>query len=709
MSYRVAEGRTIVTSGSLVCPTPELCDRQKAFTAKETYREYVIRHCRDHQLGDIESTEDAERNLGLNCFYFDHKYLYGNPTLTPFPFWEIHSFIAEDEWNEDDLEERVPIPKKTFRMIPRASDRRPGDVRAMKQVELPRQTEKTSTGAQAYSVFISKREYFVNDTRSYPIMIRSATALNSRDSLRKIFLRSTRVGSLRRLYGVNVIRCNKCGERSQVAFALAPACPLCGETKKIVVRPISLVDPAPGAGGTGKDSITFRWAMTGDSPEMLSTDDPNYEPFGSADEDDEDTGDDDDAAYSVRAVGLKTEMCGQRPRKYVLDDIQTEDNSDTHEKRMKIVARFDEAVRQVQFGGSVLVLDTRKYMNDFASGIGVEPLRSMFHTLHRRVYWPTEEEDNAPHVVNGMRYYYPVKGNGKPALDARQVDLYERQMLERKFSTEYLNDPTDERRAIFKRKDFQIIDVNDPEAYRSIPIEVRYGLGRHLTPDEEYELGNLRLTIQAYNFWDPAGKEEQSKRGDDTFGVGLRISAYGRVYVTCLAAGQWGATETWDEVARLNAYNRPRWNDYEMGVDEKNCKPSFQKWVRDQGDATGITPMVPMNWSHMPKSTKMGRIEKVETWTSAGDFFILSNAGLGDANIIEKYIGQWLAIGRNADHDDGPDATSRGIKYFLTSAYDRPKADEEKPPPSLTTGIAFGFLKGLHAPKSVKAWGETNS
>lgn len=714
---RKVEGVEIVTSGSLVCPSPELCDIQKARRAVETYREYVHRHCEDHFLGDFQgATEEAERNLGLNCFYFDHKYVYGNRTLTPYPFWEIHSFIAEDEWNEDDLEERVPIPQKTFARLPNAADRRPGEARSMKQVELPRQCEKTSIGARAYTVFISKREYFVNGESNYPIMMRSATALNSRDSLLKILRRSTVARTIQRLYGIDLIKCWKCGESTQVPRSAKRCCPTCGEKKKIRIQAISLIDPTRGAGGTGKDSITFRWATKGDAgqADLLPVDDPNYNPFGGGEEGDEeeDAGDGDDAAYSVRAVGLRTEMTGQRPRLYQLDDIQTEDNSDTHEKRLKIIKRFDEAVRQVEFGGRVMVYNTRKYIDDFAGKIGQEPLRGMFHTLHRRVYWATDEPDNPPYVVAGMRYYYPVKGTGRPALDARQVDLYERQMIERTFSAEYLNDPTDEKRATFKRKDFRIVDVNDPVAIKTAfgfnPIEILYGLGRNVSPEEERELALLGLSIQAYNFWDPAGKEEQSKRGDDTFGVGLRVTRYGGVVVTWMAAGQWPSTETWNQVERGNAYNRPRWSDYEMGVDEKNCKPSFQKWLRDRGEAlAGITPMIPMHWSHMPKSTKLGRIEKMETWTSNGDFFILSNAAPPD--LIEKYISQWVGLGVAA-HDDGPDATSRGIKYFMQATYQKPPSEAAPAAThTLAGGVPWSLLKGLGTPSRPKSWGETPS
>lgn len=707
MSSREVEGHVIVTSGSLVCPSSDLCDIQKGRGgASETYAEYVHRHCGDHLLGDFQgATEDAERNLSLNCFYFDHKYVWGNPSLTPLPFWEIHAFVSEWTWNEEDLEERVKLSEKTFAPIPPAHLRRPGDYRDMKQLELPRQLQKTTIGARAYPLFESKREYFINDERNYPIMIRSATTLNSRDSLLKIFKRATTSPRIKRIFGVDLVKCVKCGESSHIAKSAPRACPVCGETKKVRIQAISLVDPTRGAGGTSKDSITFRWGTKPGDDVFLPIDDPNYNPFGGGDEDDEDgeeeNSGDDDSPYSVRAVGLKTELTGQRPRLYILDDITTADNSKTSEMRGVIHGRFDQATMQLEFGGRLLVNNTRKFVDDFPGKISVEPLRSQFHTLHRRVYWESTETECLPYVVGGYRYYYPEKGNGKPALDAKKVAELEKRS---DFSSEYLNDPTDPKKALFKRSHFPILDVTDPAVYDRIPIEIRYGLGREVTKQEELELSNLNLTIRALNFWDPAGKEGQSKRGDDTFGVGMRVDRYGAIYITWLAAGQWSATKTWDEVARGNAYNRPRWNDYEMGVDEKNVRPSFQKWQRDVGERTGVTPDLVLQLSHMPKSTKTGRIELMETWTSNGNFYILSNAA--DSTLIEKYVGQWLGY-LVTGHDDGPDATSRCVKHLRTYTYQAPaKAEDEAAPQTLTGGLSWAALKAMGHKSTGKSWGD---
>ena len=65
----------------------------------------------------------------------------------------------------------------------------------------------------AHPIFESLHEYYVNDERNYPIMMRSETAMKARDSLLIIRAKSLRGKNIKRLYGVKLLRCGKCGER----------------------------------------------------------------------------------------------------------------------------------------------------------------------------------------------------------------------------------------------------------------------------------------------------------------------------------------------------------------------------------------------------------------------------------------------------------------------------------------------------------------
>jgi hypothetical protein len=258
---RTVDGYQITTDGSLVCPSPDRCDVQM----NERFEAYVERHCADHKI-DITYSLNAERNLGLNCGYFDHKYIWGNPTLTPQPFWELHAFVTQWDWNVADLETDKPVSQRTFR-VPPADKRAPAEYRRMKQVEVPRQSQKTSTGARWYSVFRSKREYFINDKANYRIIIRSATGKNTRDTLSVIRRMASGSQKIKELYGVWMAHCEACSRTTQSAEKFT----FCGYEdcrKKLrkPVRRVGLVNERKGAGAYGADMVSFRWLTNAETP-----------------------------------------------------------------------------------------------------------------------------------------------------------------------------------------------------------------------------------------------------------------------------------------------------------------------------------------------------------------------------------------------------------------------------------------------------------
>lgn len=642
--WRTVDGYQCYTAGSTTCPHPDICDVQEG----EDYEAYVRRHSADHGLPRFANFEDAERNFGLYCFYAFDKYIWKNPTLTPYPHWEIHEFIANWDWSEEDLEQRVPHGQRTFRLLP-ANERRRGQRRRFKQVELPRENMKTSIGARAYPVFRHLREHFIEGRDSYRVVIRSATATNSVDSLNIIYRMTAESRNLKRLYGVWFIKCPECAETHQCQEQPL-ACPHCDKPygRKAKWRRIGLVNTARGSGATGDKQLSFRWLTDSNDVDAV-------------------------APYHFKAAGLETSTTGWRPDLYVWDDPQTEENSNKPAKRAKIHEKFDDSVRQLEFTGQLLVFNTRKFIDDFAGKITQEPLVSLFHSLHRKARWPTNEPDAAPFVLRGYRYYFPKKGNGEAALDEAALDALEYHMAERKYSAEYLNEPIDPKRALFKREHFRVLDVDDPADLRLIPDEILFGLNREITPHEQRSLEMRCLRISAYVAIDPSGKAEQSTRGDETAIVGLRVDRYGRIYITYIAGGQGPDSWMWNEALKAARYNRPLAINYEMGVDELHAKSSYEKWARDKSDELGVPVTLPIEFDHMPKSSKWTRIEQMEQWTRGGNFFILSNAA--DRALIEKYINQWLHY-QATDHDDYPDATSRLLQHLLRNTYKAPPKEE---------------------------------
>lgn len=643
-NYRNTDGYRFYTAGSTTCPHPDLCDMR----ADESYEDYVARHSTDHLLPFFADADEAERNLGVNCFFAFDKYIWKNPTLTPYPHWEIHEFIANWEWNEEDLEQRVPHAQRKF-ALPPADARRPPEARRFKQAELPRENMKTSIGARAYPVFRQLREHFVLGRDSYRVVIRSATSTNSVDSLNIIERMASGSRAIKRLYGVWIAKCPECQETVQVQEKPLE-CPTCQLPygKKTKWRRIGLVNDARGSGATGDKQLSFRWLTDADDVDAV-------------------------APYHFKAAGLETETTGWRPDLYVWDDPQTEKNSNTPEKRAKIFEKFDGSVRELEFSGQLLVFNTRKFVDDFAGQISKEPLVSLFFSMHRKARWPTTAPDAMPFVLRGYRYYFPVKGNGERALDEAALDDLERQMVERKYSAEYLNEPIDPKRALFKREHFQILDLSKPDDLRRVPDEVLFGLNREVSPNEQRSLESRGLKICAYNAVDPSGKAEQSMRGDESAIVGLRVSVYGDIYITYIAGGQWDGAAMWNEVYKSARHNRPIEINYEMGVDELHARNSYEKWSRDKSDELAVRVMLPIFFDHMPKSSKWTRIEQMVQWTKGGRFFILSTAA--SPEIIEKYISQWLNY-QATDHDDYPDATTRMLTYLLRNTYKAPEKTE---------------------------------
>lgn len=668
------EGRQIPQDASIVCPDPDLCDVR----VSERYEAYVERHCSEHGL-DFSFGDDAERNLGLNCFYFDHKYIYGNPTLTPYPHWEIHAFIAEGLWSESALEQRLPQDQRTYQ-VPRSDLREVGAFRRFKQVEVSREVQKTSA-ARAYTLFRSKREYFVNDRRNYRIIVRSATTKNSSDTREIVLKMATGCEKISQLYGIWLLSCPVCGGSSQVPEQ-RQSCPECGNEKKLRFRWISLVNMLPRAGGTGKDKMSFRW--------LTDVADPK-------------------AAYSLWSAGLRTETTGQRPDLYILDDPQTETNSKKIRQRIAIIEAFDEITRQLEkHTGEFLVLDTRKYVDDFAGKIRQEPLISQFYTLHRPVEWITQEPHRPPYVIwgncpsscvvvapHGHKYYYPVKGDGTPALDRDAVEaLATSGMADRKLSAEYYNDPLDKTRAQFQREQFILV------ARGEAPIEIRYGLGSALTTFERDELTAQRVRIMAYNACHAPSIEEQKALGAENCIVALRVARDGRVYVTKISCGRWNMDRNWEEIENLSEYNAAQFTDYQMRPKDTHIRIAQDKWLRTKNDASKepIKP-TPMRFANLPTNGKESRIDQMQSFLP---IYILEDAATPE--VIESYIMQWLGKGVS-DRDEGPNATSRLISFFQVAKRDEIKPQEEV---VATTGVPLTTIKAMAGLRLAPAnlWGQ---
>ena len=609
------EAREIVLDGSTTCPRPEWCDMKPG----EEYDTYVRRHSIEHEMKFPSQTsiDDIERNLTMNCGYYGHKYIIGNKTLTPFPFWETHEFVFNWKFHPDDLEMQLwdeddPAVAEgyTFELKP-ADERLPGIYKRFKEVELPRGVQKTSTVSKAYVTISHLRQRFIFDNIYHRIIITSATTTLTEgvtDALKNLWEKNQRI---KRLFGINRYKTYRNRGEDRVEF-----------TKRDGIY-----------GSKGKNTINLRWMKDSDDATGMT-------------------------AFSVLYAGIGTETQGQRADEYVFDDGNTKKNSKSDTLRQKVVECFEEQVNQLDPLGRLIVCNTRQHLYDFGGKIKTPEYRTRFHIMHRRARYID--------VKTGKeKAYYPLDGLGReryslPVLDEMAVLKPEAEMW-----SEYMNCPRDPKRKLFAKDNFQIRDLDD-----TVPIEVRYGLGKALTGPERVDLDRNKLHITAYNTCDPSGKEEQSVKGDSTWVGGHRFDRFGNWWIVFLAYGQWDSDETWRQNYLGWSYNRPLYHDYELPASELHVRGSFEKWKADAARELGFQITMQIDFEHMPKSGKFTRIEHLTPWTKNRKVFILSSI---PKDVRDAFLKQFHDYPQ-AEHDDAPDMMSRALRFVQAPSIEQVNA-----------------------------------
>lgn len=643
------EGHEFVLNGSTICPHPSLCDVREG----ESYADYVRRHARDHQLDPQPSAkiDDLERNLALYCLYFEHKFVIGNPQMLPQPFWEIHEFVSQWEFSDDDLEMQLwddehPLSVDTaaFTLKP-YDERQPGVYKRFKELEIPRGCMKTSIVGKAYVTQRHLRSYFIEKNPNFRVIITSATTTLTEGVVAGLKNLWSLNRNIKRLFGAD--RYNAKGDLIRDSIY----------------------------GKQGRDYVQLRWVSRADDSSGMST-------------------------FSVRYAGIGTETTGMRADLYVFDDGATKKNTKTDIQREKAKETFVEQVKQLDPLGQLVVCNTRKHLDDFGGLIKSAAYRNRFHILHRRIEWtdPATKE---------QRFYFPVTGEGVAKFDDAWIKEQYDISSERDFWSELYNWPMDPKKALFKREDFPIIHPDNP----TVPLEIKAGLGRDLTTEERVEMDRAKVSIVGYNLCDPAGKERQSLHGDDTALVGLRRDRWGRIWITYLRAGQWNSTEVWKQIEDADAYNHPKVTDYELGATELHVRNSLMHYLAGRNEERAKIGMpaltIPINFESMPKSSKPSRIESLHQWTRNKWFFILSNAA--EPQEIQKFIRQfteYLITG----HDDYADATSRVVRFLRAPTKQiEAQTPERAPGPVMENGVLKVKLEHFIKPQGERVasvnWG----
>lgn len=601
---RVVEGRLFVTDGSRHCPSPSQCEPR----VDESYAEYVRRHLIEHEIFIwFESFDDAQRNLFVWCFYSCIKYLLENDAVTPWHFWESCEFLANWDFNEDDLEMNTPKAERRYRLKPLHERRTDTVTRRQKKWEAPRESLKTAE-AFGYATFEHLHARFVRDEVNLRINAISST---------------TKLGKKRYVNEAAKVW----GRRSGRLFELFGGTETYGPEGKKLTRRISLLHTR-GAVDKTQGIVWLRWLQDAEK---------SY------------------ATHSLMALGADSESTGERCDIAICDDLCTKDNSDNHDKRIRIKGKAAEFEKQLEHGGLWLWIDTRKHLNDASGEIDGEPMRNYYFVMHRRASWICPD-------CGEVQYYFAVDGTGKPRIDETYLQEQKAKHGERDFWNELMNEPQDPEKATFKRDWFRVVPLT-----RAVPLEVRCGLGilagaedLQRYEEEQQQLADLGLRVFSINLGDPAGREKASKKGDKTAIPCLRFDASGGIWVTYLRSGQWSGQQQKEEAYAATLYNKPLVFIWEI-VQDSGVEKAWSDFAIEKSKTVKQPVVLPMRFVK-PKRivSKQQRIEELEPYFRRG-VNILETAGTPAE--IELFVSQFLEY-LISDHDDYPDAVANAIDYI---------------------------------------------
>jgi len=573
----------------------------------ETFEAYVRRHCVDHEIYIDAPFVDLRRNLYLWCLHAFHKFCLENPAVSPWPFWEDHEFLANDDFNESDLEMDQPDKAKRRYRIPPLAMRAPGERRRQKKLEKPRETMKTADGF-AYATWKHLREYYIEDNTNLRITVHSST---------------TRLTRKRYINHAHTVW----GRTSGELFDLFHGEEEYGPEGRKKTRKIGLIHTR-GALNRIDNTIKLRWLQ--DDPRAFAT-------------------------HSMMGIGADSESTGERSDIYIGDDVQTADNSRTLEMRIEIKRKVADQERQLEHGGLWLWIDTRKYVDDIAGEIDREH-REFYWILHRKASWRCPD-------CGEETYYWPVDGTGKARITEVWLAEQRKKYGTRNFWNELYNEPIDPDKQIFKREWFEIVpfDVN-------VPLEVRAGLGP-ITSDEEQlrfeeevaRLAEEGIRIHSICCGDPAGLEKRSKRGDKTAIVGLRLDRTMKPWFTVVKSGQWTGQQQKENALAACVYNKPAVFIWEI-VQDSGVEKAWGDFQLEKSRALGHPVLMPMRFEKPRRTvTKFQLIEELEPYFSGGVKIVLSS--MCTREDAEELIAQLCGLGVE-DHDDLANAPALAINWF---------------------------------------------
>lgn len=656
---RVTEDRLIVTSGSRTCPHPSLAgpQRNRDLGIEETREAYIARHCRDHHLGDFDNVEDAERNLGVWCLYFCARYIIGNPSLGVGadivahwePCWEDAEYLANWVFAPSDTEQDVPWNERSFKLLPYAErDHERAVFKRFKKLTKVRRTQKTSWG-KALITFEQLHAYYVRGNANYRVLIISATSTLARDHyLTPLAEMWESHDTLQRLYGATWVTA-----RGKQLIALAKKKSkrvglfdddvepdedmLEAETRKLALL---------AKGSRPKDTLRMRWVI-------------------------KQKGSSGKSSISLKVAGMTTTTAGNRWDLIIVDDPVVEENITTDKQRRKVDKKIADLRKQGDANARIVYLNTPWHIDDASQRIDRDQ-GDQWHIMYRPAMW---FETNTGRPVYYWEYNAldpgdPVPGE-PPANAVWTPELIEAERGQPDFYSQILLQPKNPETALYVESDFEIVDP------AKMPTEITAGLGdRAITEQERAWLDAEGVEIRAYQFVDTAGSDKPTEANDESFSVCYRITSYGDLIITRLAAGRWTPVQEMDAVYEGWTYNKSSVVEYEVsGGHVKFVTKAFREFQARKSTDIKRPVTMPIHFRNARSTkSKYVRVPQMHPFIKAGRVKVLSNAA--PPALIKRFILQWTDWGSDP-RDDGADAASRIIYYVdVSEQFEERPADE---------------------------------
>lgn len=172
---------------------------------------------------------------------------------------------------------------------------------------------------------------------------------------------------------------------------------------------------------------------------------------------------------SIDTAGIETSKTGKHYDIIIFDDLVSEKNITTPELMQKVKEVYRKYLSVLKPGGTVLLIGTRWHHGDLYGTIVAEEEEraKLAQPPVFRVYKRQAE------VTTGDKTLYPFSIMGPQSLTKDRLQLLKTQQGSAVFSALYQNDPTDDKDAKFKLKDFAFYDPalkSDPKWLASLFI-----------------------------------------------------------------------------------------------------------------------------------------------------------------------------------------------------------------------------------------------